>query len=510
MTVLAAISAASVSHQDHEAPRRCGVVDLGSNSVRLVVFEGRGRNPVAVFNEKAVLGLGRGLATTGMLNEEAVEQALTVLSRYHTIARAMGADPMEVLATAAVRDARNGVGFVSALERMLPGVPIRILGGQEEGRLSADGVLLGFPDADGILGDLGGGSLELVDLVAGTPSEVASLPLGAIRLADRADNDTARARALAEADLATVPFLARGAGRDLYLVGGAWRALARIHMAQTAYPLSIVHHYVLRREEARDLASVVTAATRRTLERMPGAPAKRVQDLPFAAVVLRRLLRATGARRVVFSANGLREGWYARLLPAALRATDPLLEAAREMAARFGRDPYLPQALTAWTAPIFRDEEPASTAMREAACALSDTGSHDHPDYRAEQAFWRVLRQPGVGLDHHTRAFLALATALRYEAEADAPFLTTARVLLDGAAVRRAEALGSALRLAYTLSGGTTALLTGTSLTRSEGRLTLRLTEGSGVFAGESVLRRLETLAAALGAQASVVVGPEA
>ncbi|WP_431281609.1 Ppx/GppA family phosphatase [Humitalea sp. 24SJ18S-53] len=493
---------------DDAAPPRCGVVDLGSNSVRLVVFEGRGRNPVAVFNEKAVLGLGRGLATTGMLNEEAVEQTLTVMTRYHAIARAMRATPVAVLATAAVRDALNGPAFVSALERMLPGMPVHILAGSEEGRLSAEGVLLGFPGADGILGDLGGGSLELVELSAGTPGRIASLPLGAIRLADRADNDPARARAIAEADLATVPFLAEGAGRDLYLVGGAWRALARIHMAQTAYPLSIVHHYVLRREEARDLASVVTAATRRTLERMPGAPAKRVQDLPFAAVVLRRLLRATGARRVVFSANGLREGWYSRLLSPATRSVDPLPEAARELADRFGRDPALPQALAAWTAPIFSPEDPAGATLREAACTLSDIGSHDHPDYRAEQAFWRVLRQPGVGLDHHTRAFLALATALRYEAEADSPWLGTARMLLDGMAIRRAEALGAALRLAYTLSGGTPALLAGTSMTRADGRLTLRLSEGTGVFAGESVLRRLETLGAALGVQATVVVSP--
>ncbi len=490
------------------APIRSGVVDLGSNSVRLVVFEGRSRNPVAVFNEKAVLGLGRGLASTGMLNEDAVDQALTVMARYHAIARAMRATPMEVLATAAVRDALNGPGFVAALERAMPGVQVRILAGSEEGRLSAEGVLLGFPGADGMLGDLGGGSLEVVELSSGKPGRIASLPLGAIRLADRADNDPARARALAEADLGTVPWLAEGAGRDLYLVGGAWRALARIHMAQTAYPLSIVHHYVLRREEARDLASVVIAATRRTLERMPGAPAKRVQDLPFAAVVLRRLLRATGARRVVFSANGLREGWYARLLTPAQRATDPLPEAARELAERFGRDPMMPRALAGWTATIFGNEDPASQNLREAACALSDIGSHDHPDYRAEQAFWRVLRQPGVGLDHHTRAFLALATALRYEAEPDSPFLMTARTLLDGAAIRRAEALGASLRLAYTLSGGTPALLAGTSLTRTDGRLTLRLAEGTGVFAGESVLRRLETLAASLGVQAAVTVGP--
>ena len=485
---------------------RSGVVDLGSNSVRLVVFEGLGRNPQAIFNEKAVLGLGRGLQSSGRLNGEAIGPALTVLSRYHAVARAMRADPLEILATAAVRDASNGPEFVAAIEARMPGVPIRILSGEEEGQFAADGVLLGFPEADGILGDLGGGSLEVVRLDRGRTAKVASLPLGVIRLAERSGGDIVRARAIAEQELARVPWLAEGAGRDLYLVGGAWRALARMHIAQTGYPLAIVHHYVLRREEARDLAGVVMAASRRVLERMPGAPQKRLGDLPFAAVAMRRLLRATGAGRVVFSANGLREGWYTGLLSPAVRDADPLLSAARDLALHWSREPELPPALLAWTDPLFADQDGGARALREAACWVSDIGSHDHPEYRAEQSFLRVLRQHGVGLDHHARAFLALVAALRYEAEPDAAFLAPTRILLDVPTIRRAEAFGAALRLAYTLCGGTPALLAGTSLMREGGRLVLRLAEGTGVFAGESVLRRVEALGAALGLEAVVEV----
>jgi exopolyphosphatase/guanosine-5'-triphosphate,3'-diphosphate pyrophosphatase len=489
-----------------EQPPRFGVVDLGSNSVRLVVFEGLSRNPLTIFNEKAVLGLGRGLQVTGRLNEEAIGPALTVLSRYAAVARAMGAESVEILATAATRDAENGADFIAGVHARLPDVPVRILSGEEEGAFSADGVLLGFPGADGVLGDMGGGSLELVELDRGRMGQAASLPLGAIRLADRAGGDPSKARAIVEGDLARVPWLKRGEGRDLYLVGGAWRALARMHIAQTGYPLHIVHHYVLKRDEARDLAGVVAQANRKTLEKMPGAPAKRLGDMPYAATVLRRLLRATGASRVVFSANGLREGWYARLLPAAVREEDPLLAAGRDLAARFGRDPELPAALIGWTDPLLPNETPDARALREAACWIADIGSHDHPDYRGEHAFYRVLRQPGVGIDHHQRAFLALVAALRYEVPPDAPLLGPARQLLDGVAVRRAEVLGAALRLAFTLSGGTPVLLGGTALRRIGGELRLRLVEGSGVFAGESVQRRLEALAAALGLTATVEV----
>jgi len=485
---------------------RSAVVDLGSNSVRLVVFEGLGRNPAAIFNEKAVLRLGRGLQQTGRLNEEGVEQAITVMARYAALARAMRADPFEVLATAAVRDAENGPGFVRTLEQNIPGLLVRILTGEQEATFSANGLLCGIPSADGILADIGGGSMEVVHLAQGEMCAARTLPLGVIRLSDRAGGDVVRARAIAEETLETVGWLVDGAGRDLYLVGGAWRALARIHMEQTGYPLSIVHHYTISRDEARDLAGVIGSASRRALERLPGVSRRRVDDMPFAAVVLRRLLRATNARRVVFSANGLREGWFMQHVAPEVRAENPVLAAGREMAARWGRSTTLPPALTAWSAPLFPDESAQAALLREAACWMSDIGSQDHPDYRAEQTFFRVLRQPGVALDHHARAFLAFIMALRYDAEPGMQFLDAARMLLDLTSLRRAEIMGMALRLAFTLSGGTPELLAGTSLHREPDRLRLRLTHGSGVFAGDSITRRLERLAQSMGLEAATEI----
>jgi exopolyphosphatase/guanosine-5'-triphosphate,3'-diphosphate pyrophosphatase len=474
-----------------------------------VVYEGQRRNPVAIFNEKAVLRLGRGLQVTGRLNEEGMGQAFTVLHRYHAVARAMGAAPFEILATAAVRDARNGGDFVAGLQSRMPDVPIRVLSGLQEAEYSAMGVLCGIPTADGILADIGGGSLELVRLDRGARGVSHTLSLGAIRLAERAGGDPVRARAIAEADLALVPWLSEGTNRDLYLVGGAWRALARIHMAQTGYPLQMVHHYTIGREEARDLTGVIAGAGRRALERLPGLSRRRIDDLPYAAVVLRRVLRATAARRVVFSASGLREGWFMQRMPDAIRHEDPLLAAGMELAGRLGRDPNLPPALVAWTDPLFPAEIGEARRLREVACWMSDIGSHDHPEFRAEQAFLRVLRQPGIGLDHHGRAFLAMAIAMRYEVDAEAGFLRPARLLLDVSSTHRAEVLGVALRLAYTLSAGTPDLLAGTALRLSGSRLVLRLEEDSGVFAGESVIRRLDRLAQALGLEAATEAARE-
>lgn len=481
-------------------PRR-GVVDLGSNSVRLVVYEGNSRNPVPIFNEKAVLRLGRGLQATGRLNEEGIGPALTVMRRYFLVAKAMGATPFEVLATAAVRDATNGPEFVERLRILMPNIPIRVLSGPEEAEYSADGVLCGIPDADGILADIGGGSLEVVRLAAGTRAESQTLRLGVIRLADRSGGDLAIAQKVADADIATVPWLSGQGGRDLFLVGGAWRGLARIQMASADYPLQMVHHYRIPASIARDMANQIAGSTRGKLERMPGVPKRRIEDLPYAAIALRRLLSVTDAARVIFSASGLREGWFMRHLSDEIRAQDPLLAACQDMAQRLGRDPALPEALFHWTSALFPRETTAERRLRLAACWVSDIGSHDHPEFRAEQAFMRVLRQPGVGLDHPTRAFLGFVIALRYEVYTDALFLRPARSLLDLASIARAEVMGTALRLAYTLSAGTRDLLAGTSLRIQGTRLILALREDHGVFAGEAVVRRLDRLAQALGLQ---------
>ncbi len=489
------------SPAEAQANRRA-VVDLGSNSVRLVIYEGENRNPLQIFNEKAVLRLAKGMTSTGKLDDSATAQAETVLHRYAAIARAMGATPFDVLATSAVRDAENGPEFVKHLTARLPEMRIKVLSGAQEAELSADGVLCGIPGADGILADLGGGSLELVRLDAGSIGPATTMPIGVIRLAERAGEDLLKARTIVTEALEAVPFAAQAQGKDLYVSGGAFRALARIHIAQTGYPLNMVHHYTIGREEARDLAGVVSEAGRKLIERMPGVPRRRIEDLPYAAIILRRLLRATGAARVVFSANGLREGWFTRLLPPDIRAEDPLLAASRDLTRGVIRDANLPPALVDWTTPLFPTETAAQCRLRQAACWLSDIGSHEHPEYRAEQAFMRVLRQAGMALDHHSSAFLALTTALRYEATPEAPFLAPARTLLDMHATRRAETLGIALRLAYTLSAGTPHLLAGTNLTLGNGRLVLGLAAANGVFAGDTVLRRLDRLAQMLGVEA--------
>ncbi|GBQ28955.1 exopolyphosphatase [Acetobacter estunensis NRIC 0472] len=482
-----------------DVPARSAVVDLGSNSVRMVVFDGISRNPVPIFNEKAVLRLGRGLTATGRLNEDGMAMAADVMRRFHAIARGMNADPFEVLATAAVRDATNGPEFVEMLRQVMPGVPIRILSGIEEADHAAVGVLCGIPEADGLVADIGGGSLEVIRLDKEGRHDASTLPLGVIRLSDRAEGDLSRAKAIADADLAGVEWLEGMKGRTLYLVGGAFRALARLNMARTDYPLNILHYYTLNTSAAREMTAWLIGCNRKTLEKLPNAPRKRLDDVPFSATVLRRLIRRLEPERIVFCVDGLREGWYALNVAPNLQAEDPLDAVAREMSARLGRSRTLPEALVAWTAPLFPDETPQQARLRRAVCQMSDIGCHDHPEYRAEQTFLRVLWMQGGGFDHEARAALATALALRYEGEIDAPWLAPARALLTEESRDWAMTLGLALRLAYALCGGTEVLLDGTHLAREPDALRLYLTSARVAVRGDAVRRRLSRLGQVMG-----------
>ena len=486
--------------------RRSAVVDLGSNSVRLVVFEGVSRNPVPIFNEKVVLRLGRGLFKTGCLNEEGVTMAKNVFRRFYSIVKAMNAEPFEVLATAAVREASNGLAFIEKLRQSMPGVSIRILSGKEEADYSAIGVLCGIPRAHGVVADIGGGSLELIHLVEkGQRCETTTLPLGILSLSDRANGDLEKARCLVDQDMSKVSWFSYVTGKTLYLVGGAFRALARLQMARINYPLKIVHQYTLSWQEACDMVEWVYRNEHRGFECLISVSRKRIKDVPFAAVILRFLLYQMKPDHVVFCVDGLREGWYLlNVVSPDCLEENPREVVVKEMCARLGRSNTLPIALEKWTASLLRNESDQQNHLRRLACFLSDIGSHDHPEYRAEQAYWRVLRMQGAGFDHHIRGWLALVLAIRYSAEIDAPFLMTSRKLLTSDQWHTAVVLGLALKLAYFLSGGSQVLLEGTFLYWDRDELVLGMASDHIVIKSNGVRRRIEQLGQVLGVATKV------
>ena len=477
-----------------------GVIDVGSNSLRLVIYDGIRRSSNTLFNEKAMCGLGRNLEATGRLDPEGVALARVNLQRFVTLARDIGVKRLDVLATAAVRDASDGQAFVEEIERRHR-LQVRVLSGAEEGRLSAFGVVAGILEASGIVGDLGGGSVELVGVAGGQVGAATTLPLGPLRLADYA-GDERRLRDVIDKHLASVPWLSsKMDGGAFYAVGGAWRALARIHMEQTRYPLHIIQQYTLPRSEAEDFLDIVARQSRKSLEKISTVSRKRLDVVPIAARVLHRLLRRIAPKQLVFSAFGLREGHIYSLLDEAEQRADPLLAACADLALsrpRFGADGG---ELFAWTAALFAEEEEARRRLRHAAALLSEVAWHEHPDYRAEQALRYVLYMPVAGIDHDERAYLAATLHARYGGDGASELLEH---LLDDDALAQARRVGLALRLGYTLSGGVPGALARNKLALENGTLVLTLSADGARRFGESVQRRLDALGRALGRRTEV------
>ena len=483
------------------APRDVAAIDIGSNSVRLVLYRLEGRAIWTVFNEKVLAGLGRDLASTGRLSVEGAAQALTALKRFAAVIEGVRPAHTFVAATAAVREAEDGQAFCDTVAAET-GLKIRILSGEEEARYAALGVLAGIPDADGVAADLGGSSLELVRLGGGKVERGVTLPLGPFALVDPKGFDVERQRiAIAKRLKPAADFSAD----TLYAVGGAWRTLAQVHMDVSGYPLHIVHQYRLSAADARDTARLIARQSKASLEKWPGLSKKRAETLPHAALVLEGLIERLGLKSIVLSAWGVREGLLYEALDAETAAADPLLAGSSALGARQGISPTLPAALLGWIEPVLAALPPSFSRARDAvladaACRLSDLGARLHPDHRVELAFDQVLRAPVPGQTHAERAWLACAVNARYGGAVATPEAATVSRLLTEEQRQGARAVGIAIRLACDLSGRSPQLLVNARAIVKDGQLLLAAADGyADVLLGEQTRRRGKALAEAMG-----------
>ena len=490
-----------------------GVIDIGSNSVRLVVYEGAVRALTPLFNEKVLCGLGRTVASTGSLDSEAVERALVALVRFKTITRVLRVKSLTAIATAAVREARNGADFIAQGQRAA-GCPIQVLSGEKEAELAAQGIMMGFVGDDGIAGDLGGGSLELIDIAGEQLREAATLPLGGLRLIDVTEGKLERAAEVVDQAIAGLTWLQRGRGRTFYAVGGTWRALAKLHMELTDYPLHVTQGYRLGAREAQEFAEF----TRKVKKpgSLPGVAKinrARREVLPYGALVLERLLRQLQPSEVVFSVFGIREGLIYGLLPAHERRRDPLISFCEDYARQRSRSIDHARELCRWTDQIFTDpsleETPDERRLRHAACLLSDVGWRAHPDYRGEQSLNMIAHSGLGGVDHAGRIFLALAVYHRHEASETVTdvFSQQLRDLIPKRVQKRARIVGAAVRTAHMLSIGMPGVIDETPLTQENGKLVLTIPPAYAGLDGERLRRRLEILATLVGRQSVVRLG---
>jgi len=486
------------------------VIDIGSNSVRLVVYESMSRSLVSVFNEKALCGLGREVQSTGLLAPDAVAKALTSLRRFRALCRIQKVGRVHAIATAACRDATNGPDFIAKAERIC-GTRIEILSGPREAKLSALGVIYGIHAPDGIVGDLGGGSLELIDVRGNRVRNGVTLPLGSLALQDSAHKSLKRAERIVKAEISGVEQLKAGRGRSFYAVGGTWRALARIHIIQSGYPMKVMHGYSIPAADALDFAlRLRRLAAANMLADIESVSDARRPLLTYAALVLEYIIRVAKPRTIVFSTFGVREGLLYDMLPQAERSRDGLICAAQSLNALLSRSARHAEELIAWTDRLVRvvglRETREDRRLRHAACLLSDIGWRVHPDHRGEETLSLITNGNFGSISHQGRAFVALSVFYRYAGlsqENEPPSST--RDLVPPAMDERARMLGAAFRVAHLVSAARPGVLPATHF-RSQGRKLMLVFEHQMIdLVADRVGSRFKQLARLLGRSGSIV-----
>ncbi|MHC0053879.1 Ppx/GppA family phosphatase [Actibacterium sp. D379-3] len=423
---------------------RVGVVDVGSNSVRLVVFDGAARSPAYFYNEKLMCGLGAGLGETGRLNPEGRRRALSALRRFALLAQGMGATPLTAVATAAVRDAEDGAEFRAEVERET-GLKLWVIDGEEEARLSAQGVLLGWPGAEGLVCDIGGSSMELAELTGGRVGKRVTSALGPLKLRDVKGGTKGLKKYIG----ATIADLADRMGtghKRLFLVGGSWRAIARLDMERRGYPLTVLHEYRMTRQSINNTITWIAANDPDVLRARSGVSSERMALVPVAAQVLKQLLATFKPREIFVSSYGIREGLLYEQMPERLRERDPLIEACRFAEASSARLPGFGRRLYAFVLPLFNAAGDDRKRLIKAACLLHDTAWRAHPDYRHEVCFDNATRANLGGLDHEGRVFLGLALLHRYKNSRSGSRFEPLFSLLTDKQIQDAEVLGKAMR----------------------------------------------------------------
>lgn len=486
------------------------VLDIGSNSVRLIVYERHARALTPLYNEKSPCALGRGVAATGRLADENVAEALDAMRRFSLVVKLMKVGQLHILATSAVREAENGPLFSAEVAR-ITGEKVRILTGAEEAHFAALGVAAGMPEFGGVVGDLGGGSLELSSLSGGSDTGGETFQLGVIRLQDESEGCPKIAQKIARDRLENSAILKLPEGQTFCAIGGTWRALAKLHQRKSGYPLHMVQDYEVDASDLFILCDKIVDGFEGEGS-YPGAElvsSSRRSLLPFGAAALKEVLRAGGYEKVRFSVLGVREGFLFDLLDPAEQQKDPLIQACNDMSVLRSRSPVHSHELIGFSEQFVAASGLLETSnerqLREAACLLADIGWRGHPDYRGEQSVDLVAYGALIGVDHPGRAFLAETLAVRYMG---LKHKSVSEDLLDLAgkmANARARILGALFRLAFPMSAGMSGVLPKVRFSCAAATLTLNLIPELEFLDGHRLRNRLNQLANVAGFEKSDV-----
>ena len=486
------------------------IIDIGSNSVRQVVYEGLTRAPSILFNEKVLCGLGKGVAINGRLDSEARDRALRAILRFASLAKQLRVEKTYILATAAVREASDGQKFIKQVEKIC-GQKAQVLSGKEEAVYAALGVRAGFFEPEGIVGDLGGGSTELIE-INGNIENGTTTPLGALRLQQMADDDPVKARKIARKVIADTKISWPGKARNFYAVGGTWRSIAHLYILETGYPLRVVHGMSIEAEKYAKFCQRLVKQPQDFAESMEQINRNRRALVPFGAAVMCEIIDHLEPTQVVTSVTGLREGFLYDQLDDATKQRDALLEASAELSLLRARSPIHSRELIDWTNHAFDvlrlKETTHQRRWRHAACNLADIVWRSNSDHRAEQILGIIHNAGFTSISHEGRAFLSMVSYHRYAGLGSSKVAPQEAHLVSDSSLKLARILAALFRVVYLFSAAQDGLLPHIKLYRNKsGSLVLELPDEVMDMAGEKPSLRIEALGKELAEPVQLMVG---
>ncbi len=431
------------------------VIDIGSNSGRVMVYAHEAGGQLHILaGSRASLRLARGMGPHGgRIPADALDRTLDALRDFRSIARGSGALRIVAAGTSALRDASNGPAFIRRVKEEL-GVEIRVLSGAEEAQYGFLGAVGGLAVDDGVLFDLGGGSLQVGRFQSRRLLGAVSLPLGSLRVSDaflKSDPPAARElrklrehvrSTLEEGGIQPLP-----AGGRVVGTGGTVRNLARIDERSAGYPIRRLHGYVLTRRRLHEIATKLSGMRQKKRARMPGLNADRSDSVAGGAVVLDQLLDLLGAEEVVVSGQGVREGLARSLVGESLDPAPALRRAAIfALAQRFAgwsSDRAQRRSATVRALGDNLGRWPSAEAgelLEHAACLLDTGRSVDFFD-RHEHVADLVLATDLAGFSHRQVALLSAIVRRAGDEDAPARSLAPLVVAADRPVVSRAAVL---------------------------------------------------------------------
>ncbi len=481
------------------------VLDIGSNSIRMVIYEHQTRALTPLYNEKSACALGQGVALSGLLNEDNMQKALKTMRRFALVIKLMRVKDVYCVATSAVREAKNGKDFTQKVEE-ITGVKVQILSGKQEAYYAALGAYAGiYKTSDSevkIVGDLGGGSLELACLKNSAVGNEETFELGVIRLAENSGHNLALADEIAKEKIQ--PYLQSLADAEIfYAIGGSWRALAKLHQIFYNYPLHMILNYQVEAKNMIEFCDEIIDEHKKSgsFSGSELVSSSRRKLLPFGAIVLRNILKAGVFKKLIFSTLGVREGYLYSRLDESEKNSDPLLQLCEEMSILRARSPKHSKELIEFTDSFYKAYDNSETyqqkRLRKAACFLADIGWRGHPDYRGEQSVNLVAYGALIGIDHADRAYLAQILMYRYMGLKRKYSSDNLLLLSKEEASSRAKIIAGIFRVAFPLSAGMSGILGQVYFRVNNDVLLLILPKGLAFLDGNHLNNRLAQLAQA-------------